>query len=57
MRHLGFYQKESFMKNEKIILKKYFANAKYCFTVVELESLLFMFIKSLRLADFNLFVT
>ena len=38
-------------------LKKSFANAKYCVLVIELESLLFMFVKSLRLADFSLFVT
>ena len=37
-------------------LKKSFANAKYCVLVIELESLLFMFVKSLRLADFSLFV-
>ena len=38
-------------------LKKSSVNAKYWFTVIELESLLLMFIKSLRQADFTLVVT
>ena len=37
-------------------LDKSSVKAKYYLTVIELESLLFMFIKSSRLADFNLFV-
>ena len=37
-------------------LKTTSINAEYWFTVIELESLLFMFIKSLRLGDFSLFL-
>ena len=36
-------------------LKSKSVNARYWFTVLELETLLFMFIRSLRSADFDLF--
>ena len=40
----------------KLELSSKSVNAKYWFTVIELEILLFMFIKSLRDADFELYV-
>ena len=59
MRHLRVNQKELFVKNEEWEdpLKKSSVNAKYLVTNIELEPLLFMFMKSLSVAGFSFFVT
>ena len=51
------FTKTSSYGDWEVTLKIYFVNAKYWLTIIELESLLFIFIKNFRLTHFSFFVT